>query len=980
VNGERGDAASMEAFLQERMVRHDIGLPPLRLKIRREELPQYRRLRWVIFDCELLDGMDASAGALFRKLVAQAKGHGCQILWVHMKPVLATALEYRGIIASHKDVFGLLDQAVQYIETHIIEYRRDKLDLWMQVHPGLAARHDQTAIASCFDPFMNIFETDAERRGCPWKYCKKMKIERFRTVLWEPGLEVDGDRACLFLVHSGSVGMYEELPIADSDGMQSRRTHKQGSDDGEYSPYAQQENLLPSAVYGHGWFLNREFLLQAPTRMHAIAIQDGEVLYWTRDLWEQMQRERPLMAAAIVKAAMRQLARDTDEVQRTAVAAMAAIGQGVQHAVMRASPEIASEESGFISRFASKMIHRPSKRIREPGEQEDGFDRQVSSASAFSVSGPRVETPMGRSRTSHQEKMMRLRSAGVHLPQELRIPLQRLATARALEHLDFWSAPCLGDAIAPYPRMPDEVLEDVVSAFDTYCHETVDGPRLSANDISKALMFAGIFGTELNDKKAAEVGPITESDFMAVAHEALLSPLTESQARRVKQIFEEHDNDKTGTLYRWQLPSVFRDAFGMAHHFEEIDSAAREVDHVSYHGKKEGQVNVEGFLWIVGRLVRKHEQDFLLLQSLRELTGMGTSTEEAKLTLEMLKMAKVKKPSGEDVTDEDWEEMLWAINFTEDKGGAVATHETEVCFNAVMAAVIAQEQQRWQLPTFQHEKLRARQLGLPDLAPVQAADASAETMRNLVVDQRNFSASKYQRRKECEEARTASIWRSETTTHSTISEISEADRKAQVEEQFQVDTGGRKRRVSTDSAGILSAGSDMGLRPKLCLMFEEPDSSLSAQLCSLVLAVLICTSILMIVLESLLKKGREDDLISNPWWWIELVFTILFTVEFCVRLSVCDALETQTIGEFFMTPSNISDLLSLLPVYLEAIFGVNVRVLHLFRVMRLINLSRAARVRRLANQFSSVGPVSTILVVIWAIYLKESGGDKAGGC
>jgi hypothetical protein len=37
-------------------------------------------------------------------------------------------------------------------------------------------------------------------------------------------------------------------------------------------------------------------------------------------------------------------------------------------------------------------------------------------------------------------------------------------------------------------------------------------------------------------------------------------------------------------------------------------------------------------------------------------------------------------------------------------------------------------------------------------------------------------------------------------------------------------------------------------------------------------------------------------------------------------------------------------------------------------------------VRRLANQFSSVGPVSTILVVIWAIYLKESGGDKAGGC
>merc|ERR1719359_1683149 len=62
----------------------------------------------------------------------------------------------------------------------------------------------------------------------------------------------------------------------------------------------------PVEVYRHGWFLNREATMRAATRHYAIALEDGELLYWTNHDWCRMNREQPLMASAIIEAAMRQ--------------------------------------------------------------------------------------------------------------------------------------------------------------------------------------------------------------------------------------------------------------------------------------------------------------------------------------------------------------------------------------------------------------------------------------------------------------------------------------------------------------------------------------------------------------------------------------------------------------------------------------------------------------------------------------------------
>ncbi|CAK0826055.1 unnamed protein product [Prorocentrum cordatum] len=272
--------ASAKSVVAEVMARLDTVCRPA--------LPGYQRMRWVVFDCERLDGMDASASAVFRKLVVDAQSWGATCLWTKVGEATKSALGFRGILADHKNLFGGLDHAVHYIEKCILQYRQEQLDTWLRVHPGLALSYEHTCTLDSFEPFRQVFETDAEREGFPWRYCSKISIERFKTVLWEPGIE----DACLFLVHSGKVAVYRELPDENED--------------------ISGDLVMPMAVYGHGWFLNREFLTHAPPRMHAVAIEDGEALCWSQAQWVKMSRERPLMAAAIVKAAMRQQSRDLD--------------------------------------------------------------------------------------------------------------------------------------------------------------------------------------------------------------------------------------------------------------------------------------------------------------------------------------------------------------------------------------------------------------------------------------------------------------------------------------------------------------------------------------------------------------------------------------------------------------------------------------------------------------------------------------------
>jgi len=67
------------------------------------------------------------------------------------------------------------------------------------------------------------------------------------------------------------------------------------------------------AVYSHGSFLNREVLIHAPSRYHAIAIEDVEALSWNEENWFRMSMARPAMASHLMRAVMKQQAQDCDD-------------------------------------------------------------------------------------------------------------------------------------------------------------------------------------------------------------------------------------------------------------------------------------------------------------------------------------------------------------------------------------------------------------------------------------------------------------------------------------------------------------------------------------------------------------------------------------------------------------------------------------------------------------------------------------------
>lgn len=82
------------------------------------------------------------------------------------------------------------------------------------------------------------------------------------------------------------------------------------------------------------------------------------------------------------------------------------------------------------------------------------------------------------------------------------------------------------------------------------------------------------------------------------------------------------------------------------------------------------------------------------------------------------------------------------------------------------------------------------------------------------------------------------------------------------------------------------------------------------------------------------------------WWSIDMVCTLGFTVELCMRFMVCDVYGLSWF-QFVRHPLNVFDFIALLPWYLETLFsglgGETVRVLKVVRLARVLRLLKVAR-------------------------------------
>jgi len=103
----------------------------------------------------------------------------------------------------------------------------------------------------------------------------------------------------------------------------------------------------------------------------------------------------------------------------------------------------------------------------------------------------------------------------------------------------------------------------------------------------------------------------------------------------------------------------------------------------------------------------------------------------------------------------------------------------------------------------------------------------------------------------------------------------------------------------------------------------------------------------LIFLSTIAYIGETVPEWKGPWWVIiEYVVSIVFTVEYCIRILTCRA-----VWPYFIDPLNMIDFLAVLPFWLEQILP-NVQVVFL-RVIRVIRLARILRLLK-TPKFRSV--------------------------
>lgn len=133
------------------------------------------------------------------------------------------------------------------------------------------------------------------------------------------------------------------------------------------------------------------------------------------------------------------------------------------------------------------------------------------------------------------------------------------------------------------------------------------------------------------------------------------------------------------------------------------------------------------------------------------------------------------------------------------------------------------------------------------------------------------------------------------------------------------------------------------LRVQTYLLFDVPESSDAAARFSKIMFIAILLSILSFILEA--EEGL--DAAKDVWKFAEVFFTLLFTVEYFIRLLVCDVLGDTTMMKFVRTRGNIFDLLAISPWYFEMVVKGNsskgLRVLRAVRLTRLLRLLRGGK-------------------------------------
>jgi MFS superfamily sulfate permease-like transporter len=537
-----------------------------------DEVPHYRRLKYVCFDCEYLDGLDASAGKALSRLVKDCAKHNIEFIWSHLSEQVRKDLKKREILGfdeSDCDIkwFNDLNAAVLHVENYALDYQHSLQKKWLSLSPAFLHSHTVRQAQVAFEPFRHVFLFDGPRVGCPWCYCQGTDLQK-RTVLWHS----DRPSTSLYLIHTGAVGIFQDIPTTVA------------------------EWKTPTAVYRHGWFLNVEALANAPVRTCAIALENTQVVSWSVDQWRVMAREQPLMMAETMRALLKQQYYDDHANERTADNLHMDMDNHDweafedlvdHHAHVNTSMDLEPDVSGLatppsvrksvvngLNWIGSLALHADSKMFGGQPRTPLGLpSRQTSRESDLGVKragdwghSPN-ESQMGRpgrpSRPSTEYDSRDVFSTGVaYLPHELQIRVPALQTAQALGKLGFYES-AKPETLMSVP-LPEELLNDLRISFLTFS----DGSLLEKESVRSALMYAGIF--EEPPELDALAASLNEEDFIALCTTMLVDKLDEAHVYTTKQMFLKYDVDDSGNLDISELSQCFQETIHPKVSAEEV--------------------------------------------------------------------------------------------------------------------------------------------------------------------------------------------------------------------------------------------------------------------------------------------------------------------------------------------------------------------------------------------------------------------------
>lgn len=175
---------------------------------------------------------------------------------------------------------------------------------------------------------------------------------------------------------------------------------------------------------------------------------------------------------------------------------------------------------------------------------------------------------------------------------------------------------------------------------------------------------------------------------------------------------------------------------------------------------------------------------------------------------------------------------------------------------------------------------------------------------------------------------------------------------------------------------------------------EDPTSSKTAYVCFTVLSLMVLVSVVSTILTTMpMYSPVVTSEYSRLWSLLDWGLTICFTFEISLRclLAVMDSSMPTTAGQnaigWFSHPSNIVDLLSIIPTYIQVFVPASSRViiggLRTLRLLRLFKILRFYKpVRQLQKALRGAAPalvaplsfyVGTLLLSASAVYYADSG-------